>query len=93
MLFSIPHGQRIVNKTTADAIRDVLLYTGYYKEELNDDLPLRGSSNQHVYLFDSTLAQRYATYLQQPRAFDVEFEKDMMIVIGLLPSLGNGKQS
>ena len=91
-----------------DGYDDILVYTGYYLEELseykealenisvlidgpyveelNDDLPLRGSSNQHIYIFDSKLADKYSEYLQMPRSFDVDFDNGIMTVIGLLPS-------
>lgn len=92
---------------------DVLLYTGYYidelkaytealenvsvlidgpyVDELNDNMPLRGSSNQNVYVLKQEYAERYMEYLQKPRCFDVDVENGIMTVIGLLPaSEGNG---
>lgn len=42
-----------------------VLVDGAYCEELNEQLPLRGSSNQRVLLIDTTFAEPYADYLRQ----------------------------
>ena len=88
-------------------IEDVLIYTGYYKNEienfhqyenligvlvdgpyeesLNDNLPLRGSSNQNVFILKSSLTERYLEFLSHPRSFSVEIINDVSVVVGLLP--------
>lgn len=43
-----------------------VLVEGRYIEEQNKQLPLRGSSNQRIMLFDSAYERIYKDYLQQP---------------------------
>ena len=88
-------------------IEDVLVYTGYYKDEienfhqyerligvlvdgpyeesLNDNLTLRGSSNQNVFILKSSLTNRYMEFLSHPRSFSVEIINDVSVIVGLLP--------
>ena len=101
----------LLEAINALGIEDVLVYTGYtleeiddfksfigligvlidgpYVEELNDDMPLRGSSNQRIFILKKELAERYSEYLAKPRQFQLCFEDDKVIVIGILPK--NGK--
>ena len=65
-----------------------VLIDGPYVEELNDDYPLRGSSNQKIYILNSSLKSKYQIYLLGPRSFDVKVENDQIIIIGLLPKDG-----
>lgn len=96
-------------------IEDVLVYTGYYKDEIqhfhdydgligvlvdgpyeeafNDNMPLRGSSNQGIYLFKPSLTERYMEFLSKPRSFDVELIGDVSVIIGLLPREEADKES
>ena len=43
---------------------DVLI-DGRYIEELNDDLPFRGSSNQRIHLFSDRYKEYYSTVIER----------------------------
>ena len=62
-----------------------VLIDGPYVEELNDNEPLRGSSNQTVYIIDPDLKESYGEYLKKPREYSVRIEGDKAITIGLKP--------
>lgn len=73
--------------------RDVLKYIdvlvdGPYIEKLNDNKPLRGSSNQRIYIFNKGLEQKYLSYLKLPRKFEIYFENNGITIIGILPKDG-----
>ena len=61
-----------------------VLIDGPYIDELNDNRPLRGSSNQRIIILNSKYRYKYLEYLKLPRTFDVKFYKDRFIIIGLL---------
>lgn len=51
---------------SSEILRNIaILVDGAYCEELNEQLPLRGSSNQRVLLLDTDFAEPYADYLRQ----------------------------
>lgn len=92
-------------------IDDVLLYTGYkleelndkkeelsligvlvdgeYIDELNDNYPLRGSSNQNVYVLKKNLNDKYLEYVKKPRTFEIQVDDKNITVIGILPKNGH----
>ena len=65
-----------------------MLIDGPYVDELNDNYPLRGSSNQKIYIIDSSLTERYKKYLTLPRSFELSVSGKDVVIIGLLPKDG-----
>lgn len=65
LIFSGYLHEQLLGRATAVAVmeRIAVLVDGPYKEELNLGLPLRGSSNQRILLFDKDLKEPYETYL------------------------------
>ena len=54
------------------ALIDVLV-DGPYRQELNDDLPLRGSSNQRVIVLNTALENEYLPCLKGSRRYQIEY--------------------
>ncbi|MCR5348362.1 MAG: radical SAM protein, partial [Bacilli bacterium] len=50
-----------------------VLVDGPYVEELNDDLPLRGSSNQRIIFLKPELEEEYAPCLKGSRRYQIEW--------------------
>jgi len=74
----------------SDVISELgVLIDGPYIDELNDDKPLRGSSNQRIFILDSSLRERYLDYLKHPRRFELIVEDEAVVVIGMLPKGGH----
>lgn len=61
-----------------------VLIDGPYREELNAGLPLRGSSNQRILLFDKELKQRYESYIStdEKRIQNFYFQ-DQIVSVGI----------
>ena len=100
----------LLTKLREKGINDILVYTGYlveelqnqkdtlklisvlidgpYVDELNDDKPLRGSSNQRIFIIDNNVSQKYLDYLKKPRNFDIYVNDDTFEIIGILPKGG-----
>lgn len=58
------HQELLKNTTQREILNEIaVLVDGPYIESLNNALPLRGSSNQNILLFDLTHESRYADYL------------------------------
>ena len=66
-----------------------VLVDGPYIDELNDNLPLRGSSNQNVYILNNKYEKIYLEYLKKPREFELNIDNQKVMIIGMLPK--NGK--
>lgn len=62
-----------------------VLVDGPYIDELNDDLAIRGSSNQRIHFFDSTLKDTYVLYQNEPRQFQVVSHDNLILYYGMLP--------
>lgn len=72
-----------------DALKYIdVLIDGPYIDELNDNKPLRGSSNQRIFIFNKKLKEKYLSYLKHPRKFDICFENEIVTIIGILPKGG-----
>ena len=65
-----------------------VLVDGRYVEELNDNKPLRGSSNQRIIFFKEFLIEKYADELEGQRKFSVEMAKDGTLNIYGIPPKG-----
>lgn len=65
LIFSgYPHEDLLSHPKAVAVMENIaVLVDGPYREELNFSLPLRGSSNQRVLLFDRSLKERYDSYL------------------------------
>ena len=72
-----------------DVRRDVLneiavLVDGPYIKELNSSLPMRGSSNQQILLFDLELEERYKSYLHtDKRRIQNFYFADQSVSVGI----------
>lgn len=73
---------------------DVLI-DGRYVESLNDNLPLRGSSNQVIHFLNPAIKDHYEPILKGSREFKVKIEGDSFQVYGIVPKnfLTNFKKS
>lgn len=62
-----------------------VLVDGEYIEEKNTQLVLRGSSNQHIYLFRSSLEKKYKDYLSRtdPNSIQNMHYQDRSISFGI----------
>ena len=70
--------------------KDVLAYLsiiidGEYIDELNDNKPLRGSSNQRVFIVNPKYKDLYNEYLKGPRVFEYIPEDGFVRIIGMYP--------
>lgn len=64
---------------------DVLI-DGLYRSDLNDDLGLRGSSNQRVHFLTPRYRNLKEEFEQKPRAVEVHLLKSEMLMIGVPPA-------
>lgn len=75
----------------SDEQRDVLAYLsviidGEYVDELNDNKPLRGSSNQRVFIVNTKYKDLYNEYLKGPRLFElIPNDNGVGRIIGMYP--------
>lgn len=60
-----------------------VLIDGRYIQELADDVPLRGSSNQRVIVFDKTYLQDYKALLSREKTVDIFCFDDEVHFIGV----------
>jgi len=60
-----------------------VLIDGLYIEELNDNQPLRGSSNQRVHILNSSYREKYESLLSGKRTVQTVFNNDEIISIGI----------
>lgn len=61
-----------------------VLIDGRYIEELNDNkVPLRGSTNQRIMFFDSSIQRKYEQYLEQGRKIQSVFYGEKVISVGI----------
>jgi anaerobic ribonucleoside-triphosphate reductase activating protein len=63
---------------------DVLI-DGKYYEDLNDNAPLRGSSNQKIHYLNPTMEVKYAPVLSGPRLFEIKIQKNDFDIYGVVP--------
>lgn len=66
-----------------------VLIDGEYKEELNDNMPLRGSANQRIFILNDDVKAKYLEYLKNPRSFDLYVNNSKVMIIGILPKDGH----
>ncbi|UTR12090.1 radical SAM protein [Evansella sp. LMS18] len=71
-------------------INDVLskiavLIDGKYVEELNDDLPMRGSSNQRIHIFKDEFKKKYEDLLKGDRTIQPLIVENNIITLGIPP--------
>lgn len=60
-----------------------VLITDPYIEQLNDNLPLRGSSNQRINFFDTNVRKIYENYLRKPRKIEEFIVSNNKHIIGI----------
>lgn len=60
-----------------------VLITDPYIEELNDNLPLRGSSNQRINFFDNNVQNLYNNYLRKPRKVEEFIVSNNKHIVGI----------
>lgn len=62
-----------------------VLIDGQYIEEKNDGALLRGSSNQHIIVFDPALEEKYRAYLKEQKENQIQnfTTKDGVISVGI----------
>jgi anaerobic ribonucleoside-triphosphate reductase activating protein len=60
-----------------------VLIDGKYIEELNDNLSLRGSSNQKVHILNPAFSERYEPLISQQREVQTVFYQDNLLSIGI----------
>ena len=70
--------------------REVLAYLsviidGEYIDELNDNKPLRGSSNQRIFIINQKYKDCYNDYLKGPRSFEYIPQDGFLRIIGMYP--------
>lgn len=63
---------------------DVLI-DGKYVEELNDNNPLRGSSNQRIIILNEDLKEDYKKELLKQRNYEIEYLDNKLNIYGLVP--------
>lgn len=79
------HEELLLRPTAVSILQQVaVLIDGPYKEELNAGLPLRGSSNQRILLFDKDLKQQYESYIStdEKRVQNFYFH-DQIVSVGI----------
>ena len=79
------HQELLKNTTQREILNEIaVLVDGPYIEPLNNALPLRGSSNQNLLLFDLTHESRYADYLntEKKRIQNFYFD-DQTVSVGI----------
>lgn len=79
------HQELLKNTTQREILNEIaVLVDGPYIEPLNNALPLRGSSNQNILLFDLTHESRYADYLntEKKRIQNFYFD-DQTVSVGI----------
>jgi len=62
-----------------------VLIDGEYIEELNDNKSLRGSSNQRILFFDTSLIDKYKPNLNRKREFEVVDHGEYLDFYGIFP--------
>ena len=65
-----------------------VLIDGRYVEELNDNKPLRGSSNQRILFFKQSLLLRYQSVLSSERKFQFEVTQEGKLNVYGVPPKG-----
>ena len=60
-----------------------VLIDGKYINELNSELPLRGSSNQKIWIFDADYEEKYREIMNQPNKIQNFMSKDGIISVGI----------
>jgi len=60
-----------------------VLITDPYVEELNDNLPLRGSGNQRINFFDESVRNAYEDYLKAPRKVEEFMVSSNIHIVGI----------
>lgn len=63
---------------------DVLI-DGKYIDSLNDNLPLRGSSNQRIIFLNKNLIHKYEKVLEGEREFQIEYKDGLLNIYGIVP--------
>jgi len=81
-------GNPIVDRVLANI---AALIDGKYMEELNDDRPLMGSSNQRLHVLKEDYRSKYETLLEEDRTVQTVFNGNGMIAIGI-PKKHNRKR-
>jgi anaerobic ribonucleoside-triphosphate reductase activating protein len=63
---------------------DVLI-DGRYIDALNDNKPLRGSSNQKIHFLNPDLYDKYKPIIEGPRQFNIQLNQNDYEIIGVIP--------
>lgn len=79
--------EEIIDSSKAEALEYIdVLIDGPYVDELNDNKPLRGSSNQRIIFLNKDVMKRYKTCLEKTRTYQVVFDKDNKFsILGIVP--------
>lgn len=64
---------------------DVLI-DGLYRSDLNDNLGLRGSSNQRIHFLTSRYRDRKTEFEQHPREIEIHVLEKEMLMVGIPPA-------
>lgn len=86
LVFSGYYHKELISDPVAKAILEkiAVLVDGPYIEDLNKCLPLRGSSNQHILLFDKDLKSEYDRYLAtKERRIQNFYFDDQIVSVGI----------
>jgi anaerobic ribonucleoside-triphosphate reductase activating protein len=70
--------------TNALSYIDVLV-DGRYIDALNDNKPLRGSSNQQIHFLNPDIYPKYKPIIEGPRQFNIQVSDDDYEIIGVIP--------
>ncbi len=68
-----------------------VLVTGPYRQELNDDLPLRGSANQQIVYLKDELRESYRAYLAEEKRRQQMFVAEDQIFLAGIPPAGRAE--
>jgi anaerobic ribonucleoside-triphosphate reductase activating protein len=77
---------QIMEKRLEEALEYIdVLIDGLYVEELNDNLPLRGSSNQRVIFFNDNVIEKYKPLFHKERTMQIIEGEKTYSIIGIAP--------
>lgn len=85
--FTLEELKKIKQSFVHEALQYIdVLIDGKYMHELNDNLPLRGSSNQVIHFFNPLLKSKYEPILTGKRTFKMAITGNQFTIYGLVPT-------